>query len=300
MSTAADVPGNIETEGNGDFGATDGWLTRTNYLSRSMFWAIQASSLLVFVVGAPMEAVLLGVATYCLRVFGITGVYHRYFAHKTYRTGRVFQFLLAFIGTAATQKGPLWWAGTHRRHHRYSDLPGDVHSPKDGLWYSHCGWIFDDRWGGTPLDQIRDFAKYPEIQWLNRWHIVPPATLALLCYAVGGFPGLVWGYAVSTTLLWHTTFSVNSICHLIGRRRYETSDTSRNNWLIALLTFGEGWHNNHHHYMSSARQGFRWWEVDITYYILRGLAAVGLVWDLREPSEAALERNRIDRTREAA
>jgi stearoyl-CoA desaturase (Delta-9 desaturase) len=271
------------------FSAADGWLTRTHVVSRSIYWGIHAACLLVFVTGAPLEALLLCTATYAVRLFAITGVYHRYFSHKSYKTSRAFQFVLAFLGATATQKGPLWWSATHRRHHRYSDGPGDPHSPRQGFWYAHQGWIFDDRWGGTPTEAIRDFAKYPELLWLNRYHFVAPLSLALLCWAIGGLAGLVWGFAVSTTLLWHATYSINSLAHLWGRRRYATGDDSRNNLLLALLTFGEGWHNNHHHYMASARQGFRWWEIDVTYYVLRVLAAVGLIWDLREPPASVLQ-----------
>jgi len=208
--------------------------------------------------------VALGAATYAVRVFGITGGYHRYFAHKSYRTGRVFQFVLALLGCAATQKGPLWWAGTDRGHDRYADGPGDPHSPREGFWYAHQGWIFDPTWGGTPLEGIRDFARYPELRWLNKYHFVAPLGLAVLA-----------------------THCINSVAHLLGTRRYETDDDSRNNPVLAILTFGEGWHNNHHYYMASARNGFYWWEVDITWYVLRALAALGVVWDLREPSEGA-------------
>jgi stearoyl-CoA desaturase (delta-9 desaturase) len=157
-----------------------------------------------------------------------------------------------------------------------------MHSPRDGFWYSHQGWILDTRWEETETDRIRDFAKYPELVWLNRWHFVPPLVLVALCAAIGGFSGVLWGYVVSTVALWHTTYSINSLAHRWGSRRYPTTDTSRNNWFLALLTLGEGWHNNHHWYMTSARQGFYWWEVDVTYYVLRALALVGVVWDLRE------------------
>ncbi len=291
MATHVEAPGAIASPASAepsrgeshDFTQTDGWLTQTIFLSRSIYWGIHLSALLVLWVGAPAWAVGLCAATYAIRVFGITGVYHRYFAHRGYRTSRVFQFVLAWIGASATQKGPLWWAGTHRHHHRYSDAPGDVHSPRDGFWYAHQGWVFDRRWGGTPMEKISDFARYPELRWLNRWHFLPPLSLAFVCWAVGGFTGLVWGYSVSTVLLWHATYCINSLAHVWGTRRYETGDDSRNNLLLALLTFGEGWHNNHHHYMASARNGFRWWEIDITYYVLRALALVGLVWDLREP-----------------
>jgi stearoyl-CoA desaturase (delta-9 desaturase) len=226
--------------------------------------------------------VLRAATTFWLRLFAVTGGYHRYFSHRAFKTSRVFQFVLALLGTSATQKGPLWWAGGHRRHHRYSDQDGDMHSPRRGLYYSHQGWILSDEWQETELDRIRDFAKFPELVWLNRWHFVPPLLLVATCAAIGGFSGVLWGFVVSTVALWHTTYSINSLAHRWGSRRYDTTDTSRNNWVLALLTLGEGWHNNHHWYMTSARQGFFWWEVDVTYYVLRALALVGVVWDLRE------------------
>jgi stearoyl-CoA desaturase (delta-9 desaturase) len=271
----------------------DGALARTDYVSRVTYWGIHAAALgavlwALFGAGVSTTALVLAGVTFWARVFGITAGYHRYFAHKTYKTSRAFQLVLAVLGASATQKGPLWWAGLHRRHHRYSDGPGDVHSPKEGLYYAHQGWIFDPRWNATPVELIPDFARYPELQWLNRHHYVPVAGLALLCTLIGGFEGLLWGYCVSTTVLWHATYSINSLAHLWGTRRYDTPDTSRNNLLLALLTMGEGWHNNHHYYMASARQGFRWWEIDLSYYVLRGLAALGVVWDLREPPASAL------------
>jgi stearoyl-CoA desaturase (delta-9 desaturase) len=280
MSNAAQQP--QPTAHRQEFSAPDGWLTRTHVVSRTVYWGIHAAALLVFYVGAPLEAVGLCVATYAIRVFGITGGYHRYFAHKSFKTGRVFQFVLAWLACSATQKGPLWWAGTHRRHHRYADAPGDPHSPREGFYYAHQGWVFDNRWEGTPVEAMREFTSFPELVWLNKYHFVPPLVLAVACYLIGGFAGLVWGFVVSTTLLWHATYSVNSVSHVFGRRRYETEDTSRNNWLIALLTFGEGWHNNHHHCPGAARQGERWWEIDFTWYGLRALAALGLIWQLRE------------------
>jgi stearoyl-CoA desaturase (Delta-9 desaturase) len=285
-----------------EFSAPDGWLTRTHLVSRTVYWGIHAAALLAFYVGAPLHAVLLCVGTYAIRVFGITAGYHRYFAHKSFKTSRVFQFVLAWLACSATQKGPLWWAGTHRRHHRYADAPGDPHSPREGFYYAHQGWVFDNRWEGTPVEAMREFTQYPELVWLNKYHFVPPLVLALACYGIGGFAGLVWGFAVSTTLLWHATYAVNSFSHVFGRRRYETEDTSRNNWLIALLTFGEGWHNNHHYYMASARQGFFWWEVDFTWYILRALSVFGIVWDLRVPTAAIRDggSRRVQRLKQAA
>ena len=254
-----------------------------DWITYGLYWGVHVAAFGVFFTGVTKTALVLFALTFWGRLFGITGGYHRYFSHKTYKTSRAFQFVLALLGTAATQKGPLWWASLHRIHHRESDGPGDVHSPKRGFWYSHQGWIFDKQWQATRLDGIPDYAKYPEIRWLNRWHFVPPVGLAVLCFAIGGLPGLFCGFFLSTTLLWHATYTINSLSHVFGSQRFETGDTSRNNWALALLTCGEGWHNNHHFYMASARQGFRWWEIDPTYYVLRGLAAVGLVWDLREP-----------------
>ena len=262
----------------------EGWWARQRILTLTLYCGIHASCLLVLWVGASRADLALFAATFFGRMFFITGGYHRYFAHKTYETSRAFQFVLALMGATAIQKGPLWWAGHHRTHHKYADQPGkDAHSPRDGLWWSHQMWIFDQRFDGSAIEQIRDFARFPELVWLNQWHVVPPLLLALTCLAIGGWSGLLWGFSISTVALWHSTYSVNSLAHLLGRRRYATPDDSRNNWWIGLLTLGEGWHNNHHHFCASARQGFLWWEIDVTYYILRGLQALGIVWAIREP-----------------
>ena len=235
----------------------------------------------------------LALTGYFGRMFGITAGFHRYFAHRSYRTGRVFQFLLALLGTMSTQKGPLWWAAHHRDHHRYSDTPQDLHSPvQRGFWWSHVGWILVRRYHPSRHDRIKDFARFPELRWLDRWHVVPPIAYATILLALGGMPALLWGYFVSTVMLWHGTFLVNSLAHVIGRRRYETGDDSRNSLLIALATMGEGWHNNHHHYQSAANQGWFWWEVDLTWYALRALAAIGIVRDLRTPPAAIREGGR--------
>ena len=276
----------------------EGWWGRLQILPRLVYWGIHAACLLGFWYTPSWGNLLLLAATFWIRMFAITGGYHRYFAHKAYKTSRAFQFGLAVLGATATQKGVLWWAGHHRIHHKYADQPDkDVHSPRDGFWHSHQGWIFHGRWDGSSLDQIQDFARFPELVWLNRWHIVPPLGLAVLCFAIGGFHGLLWGFGISTVLLWHATYSINSLAHRWGTRRYDTPDTSRNNLLLGLLTMGEGWHNNHHHYCVSARQGFYWWEIDASYYLLRGLAAVGLIWDLREPPAHVVNRTA---TRKAA
>jgi stearoyl-CoA desaturase (delta-9 desaturase) len=236
---------------------------------------------------------LVGIAalTYAIRMFAITGVYHRYFAHRAYKTSRAFQLFLAVLGTTATQKGPLWWAGTHRVHHKYSDTPRDVHSPVlRGFWYSHMGWWMGLDREEQDLEIIRDYAGYPELRWLDRWHVVGVFGLMAILAAFG-LDVYLWGYVVSTCVLMHATFTINSLAHVFGSRRYATTDTSRNNLLLALITFGEGWHNNHHHYMSSARQGFFWWEIDVSYYVLKVLSAVGLVWDLRPVPPHAIRKN---------
>jgi stearoyl-CoA desaturase (delta-9 desaturase) len=229
-------------------------------------------------------------ALYYVRMFFVTAGYHRYFSHRSFKTSRWFQFVMAVIATSSTQKGVLWWASHHRHHHRYSDTDMDLHSPTlRGFLWSHIGWILATRYETTRSELIGDFHKYPELRWLNKYHLVPPITLGVVMFLAGGWPMLVWGYCLSTVLLWHSSFTINSLSHIFGRRRYETTDTSKNNPWLALLTMGEGWHNNHHHYMASCRQGFFWWEIDITYYILKVLSWCRIVWDLREPPEHLLQ-----------
>jgi len=226
----------------------------------------------------------LAAALYVARMFGITAGYHRYFAHRAYRAGRGFQLAMALLGGASAQKGALWWAAHHRDHHRWSDTPQDLHSPlRQGFWWSHVGWFLVRSHDRTKLERIADFARYPELRWLDRWHLVPPLTLGLILLAAGGLPAFLWGFCVSTALLWHGTFLINSLAHVIGRRRYETGDESRNSFALALVTLGEGWHNNHHFYASTANQGWFWWELDLSFAALRLLAKVGLVRDLRTP-----------------
>jgi stearoyl-CoA desaturase (delta-9 desaturase) len=250
---------------------------------------------------------VVALALYYVRMFGVTAGYHRYFAHRSYKAGRGFQFFLAFLAETSVQKGVLWWAGHHRDHHRTSDTPDDIHSPvQRGFWWSHVGWIVSSRYDETPEKNIRDFTKYPELRFLDRHFFVPVVVFALATLVGGwalsgvlhdpymGLEMLVWGFVVSTVLLWHGTFTINSLSHVFGRRRYPTGDDSRNNWLLALVTMGEGWHNNHHHFAAAARQGFYWWEVDMTYYVLKALSAVGLVWDLRQPTEKVLAEGRAN------
>ena len=199
------------------------------------------------------------------------------------------QFLLALGGLTALQKGPLWWAAHHRDHHRWSDTERDIHSPMRGFWWSHVGWILCDRYGPTDLDRVKDLAKFPELRWLNTHDWVGAAALGVATFLIGGWAGLVIGFGLSTVLLWHGTFLVNSLAHVLGRRRYVTDDTSRNSLLIAVLTNGEGWHNNHHHYQASARQAFHWYQWDPSYYVLWVLSKVGVVRGLK--TETATIRN---------
>lgn len=264
-----------------------------NWRSSMPFILLQFSPLLAFITGISWTSVGLCIGMYVVRMWFITAGYHRYFAHRSYRTGRIFQFVLAFGGSAAVQKGVLWWAAHHRAHHRYTDTERDLHTPLKGVWQSHVGWILCDRYSHTDLDAIEDFARFPELRFINRYDWIAPWSFGVFAYLVDGWRGVVVGFLTSTVLLWHATFSVNSLAHLIGRRRYATSDTSRNSVLVALITGGEGWHNNHHHYPPAARQGFFWWEFDPTYYVLRVLAALRIVRDLREPSAAAKAGPRV-------
>jgi stearoyl-CoA desaturase (delta-9 desaturase) len=259
---------------------------RINVFSSLPFFLIQASSLLAIYTGARPRDLLICAGLYFFRMWALTTTYHRYFAHRTFKTSRVFQFILAAFACTCLQKGPLWWAAHHRHHHRESDQPADIHSPvQRGFWWSHMGWILCDRYNETRFEAIKDFARYPELRFLNRFYWIPPVAMAFGLYAAGGLSMLVWGFAVSTTLLWHGTFTINSLSHVFGRRRYKTTDTSRNNWLLALITLGEGWHNNHHYHQNTANQGWFWWEVDVSFYVLKVLSWLGLVWDLRTPSD---------------
>ena len=246
------------------------------------FWGVHILAIVgIAITGVSWVGLLLTLALYLPRMFFVTGAYHRYFSHRSYKTSRWFQFVLALGATFTAQKGVLWWAAHHRVHHKLSDMPGDLHSVKQsGFWWSHMGWILARDLEGTDMSRIKDFSKYPELRWLDRWWLVPPVAAGVIAFAIGGFFGLVWAFAVPQVLCWHGTFTINSLSHVWGGRRYATDDDSRNNPVLALITLGEGWHNNHHHYQVAARQGFFWWEYDITYYVLRAFAAVGLVWDL--------------------
>lgn len=257
------------------------------YPSAVPFVLVHLACVAAFWTGVTYKAVGLCLLLYWLRIFAIGAGYHRYFAHRAYRTSRAFQFALAVLSQTTAQKSVLWWASKHRHHHLHSDTETDVHSPRHkGFVYSHLGWIFSRKNDAADLVKVADFARYPELMWLHKHELVPPVVLALLSVFIAGWSGLVVGFFWSTVLVYHATFCINSLAHVRGRRRYVTGDDSRNNWLLALFTMGEGWHNNHHAYQSGARQGFRWWEIDATFYLLTALSWTGLVWDLKTPPAA--------------
>jgi len=239
--------------------------------------------------GVTGTAVGIGIALYWLRMFAIGAGYHRYFSHRAYSTSRAFQFILAFLAQSTAQKSVLWWAAKHRHHHLHSDTEHDVHSPRHkGFLYAHVGWIFARQHDGADLAKVADLARYPELMWLHKHELGPAIVLAVLTFLIGGWSGLVVGFFWSTVAVYHGTFCINSLAHVHGTKRYVTGDDSRNNWLLALLTMGEGWHNNHHAYQASVRQGFRWWEIDPTYYLLKALSWCGVVWDMKSPPKAVL------------
>ncbi len=268
--------------------------------------ALHLGCFAVIWVGWSPVAVAVAAALYFFRMFAVTAFYHRYFSHRTFRTSRWFQFVAAVMGNSCIQRGPLWWAAHHRHHHRHSDEAEDIHSPRQiGFFWSHMGWFMTRENAVTNFRSVRDLTRFPELVFLDRHHYIVPLLLAFFTYGLGAFlqavaPGLgtsgwqmfVWGFLISTVVLYHAVYTINSVAHVVGGRRYETADDSRNNWLLALLTLGEGWHNNHHYYPGSTRQGFYWWEIDLTYYGLVGLSWVGLVWDLRSPPHSIRERHR--------
>jgi len=246
------------------------------------FWSVHAVAIAgAIAVGWSWAALVWLVATYAVRMFAITAGYHRYFSHRTFKTSRVFQFVLALLAMSSAQQGVLWWAAHHRNHHKYSDEPEDIHSPRQrGFWWSHMFWIFSTRHKHVDYGRIKDFARYPELRWLDRHDLLIAVAWGFVLYAIGGATALFWGHFISLVASWHVTFCINSLAHVWGSRRYATGDDSRNNPLLAVLTFGEGWHNNHHHYQRSARQGFYWWELDITYLVLKLLERARIVWDV--------------------
>jgi stearoyl-CoA desaturase (Delta-9 desaturase) len=271
------------------------------------FAALHFGCFAVVWVGVSTTAVLVAVGLYALRMFAITGFYHRYFAHCAFRTSRGTQFAFAVLGASGVQRGALWWTSQHRHHHAHSDQPQDAHSARQhGFLWSHMGWFMARENFATRRERVEQLLQYPELCFLDRYDALVPLLLALALYGAGealaalapglntsGWQLVVWGFCISTVLLYHATFTVNSLAHGYGSRRYDTRDDSRNNFWLALLTFGEGWHNNHHHYPGAARQGFYWWEIDLTYYGLRVLAALGIIWDLKEVPVQVRDARRV-------
>lgn len=276
-----------DSSGPGDGRATD--TSDIAYPSAVPFLLVHLGCAAAIWTGITWPAVALCVGLYWLRMFAVTAGYHRYFSHRAFSTSRAFQFVLACLAQSTAQKSVLWWAAKHRHHHLHSDTPEDVHSPRhSGFFYSHVGWIFARRHDTADLTTVPDLTRYPELRWLQRFELAPAALLGGLCYLLAGWSGLVVGFLWSTVLVYHATFCINSLAHVQGSRRYVTGDDSRNNPALALLTMGEGWHNNHHAYPSSARQGFRWWEVDASWYVLKLLSAFGIVWGMKAPPARVL------------
>ena len=273
------------------------------------FIVLHLACFAVFWVEFSAVAVSVAVVLYLLRMFAITGFYHRYFSHKAFKTSRPVQFIFAFLAASAAQRGPLWWASHHRHHHAHSDHPEDPHSPRQhGFFWSHLSWFLANKNFRLKKERIKDWLQYPELKLLDRFDVVAPLALALGLFGLGawlenaaphlqtnGLQLFIWGFVISTVLLYHMTFTVNSLAHVWGKRRFLTNDDSRNNPVIALFTLGEGWHNNHHHFPSSARQGFYWWEIDLTYYGLKILSALGLIWDLRKVPVEVLSQKRTSK-----
>ncbi len=270
---------------------------KLDYFICLQFLFMHVACLLVIWTGVSLTAVVICLALYVVRMFAITAGFHRLLAHRTYKTSRLFQFLMAFTGTASYQKGPLWWSAHHRRHHLVADTAEDFHSPLTRrFWRAHFGWFLSRDSQQTEWKLIANLSKYPELRFLDRFYSLPPIMLAVSAFLLGAAlerwaPGLetsswqmlVWAFFISTVVLYHGTFTVNSLAHIFGKRRFATDDNSRNNLFVALITLGEGWHNNHHYYSASERQGFYWWEIDVSHYTLRAFSWLGIVWDLHTP-----------------
>jgi stearoyl-CoA desaturase (delta-9 desaturase) len=266
---------------------------RIDWLRAAPFFLLHLGCLGVLWTGVSATALAVAGASYAVRMFALTAFYHRGFSHRTFRAPRAVQLIFAVIGATCVQRGPLWWAAHHRKHHRAADTPGDPHSPRIHGWlWSHMGWFLTPRAFRTDLQRVPDLARYPELRWLDRFDVAAPLLLAAAMYVLGGAQMLVWGFFISTVVLFHATVTINSLAHRYGSRRFATPDDSRNNLWLALLTFGEGWHNNHHGFPGCARQGFLWWEIDVTWYGLRLMAALGLIHGLKPLPARVLARAR--------
>lgn len=267
------------------------------------FILLHLSCFAIYWVGVSTVAVVTALTLYWVRIFAIGAFYHRYFSHRTFKTNRFWQALFAILGASAVQRGPIWWAAHHRHHHQVTDTVGDPHSPwAHSFWRSHVGWFLSHKYFHYDASKARDWLRFPELCWLDRYDVVIPLCLIGLLYGAGavlqlthpalGCTGLqlvVWGFSVSTVATLHTTVSINSFGHKFGSRRYPTKGQSRNNLWLALITLGEGWHNNHHRYPATAQQGFFWWEIDITYYLLVLMEKLKIIKDLKRVPPHVLE-----------
>ncbi len=257
------------------------------------FLLVHLACLAALWTGVTREALVIAGILWVVRMWAITAGFHRYFSHRSFKTSRGFQFVLAFLAQMSAQQGAVWWAAKHRQHHKHSDTELDVHSPRQkGFWFAHLGWIFSRSQHAADYRTVPDLMRFPELVWLDKRHHLPAFLLAVATLVIAGWPGLIVGFFWSTVVLYHTTFFINSLAHVVGTQRYVTGDDSRNNWWLAVITLGEGWHNNHHHFQASTRQGFRWWEIDFTFYVLCAMSWVGLVWDLKAPPEAVIRGER--------
>lgn len=272
------------------------------------FIFIHLACIAVIWVGFSKTALIACIASYLIRMFAITAFYHRYFSHKTFKTYRIIQAIFAGIGASATQRGPLWWAAHHRHHHAHSDKENDTHSPKNGFFHSHMNWFLKSDNFRTKSERVKDLNKYPELRFIDRFDVLFPLMLIVTMYLLGmtlnvinpdlntsGWQLVVWGYFISTVLLSHITFSINSLAHIFGNQIYKTGDSSRNNFILAILTLGEGWHNNHHCSPGSVKQGFSWWQIDVSYYLLKMMEKIGLIWDLKYPNKRLLKNKLISK-----
>jgi stearoyl-CoA desaturase (Delta-9 desaturase) len=277
---------------------------RIDWLRTVPFVALHLGCLAVLWTGTSFLAIAVAAALYAVRMFALTAFYHRCFSHRTFKASRPVQFVFAALGASCVQRGPLWWAAHHRNHHREADTALDPHSPQvHGFLWSHMGWFLTPRAFATDIRRVPDLARYPELRWLDRYDVAVPVVLAIAMYLLGALlhyaaPGLrtdgaqmlVWGFFISTVVLFHATVTINSLAHGWGTRRFQTKDDSRNNFWLALLTFGEGWHNNHHRFPGTARQGFLWWEIDLTWYGLCLMATLGLIRQLKPLPARVLAR----------
>jgi stearoyl-CoA desaturase (delta-9 desaturase) len=300
----------FDTSRNNVAGLSENLPDRVEWARILPYILVHLACLGAFWTGVSPTAILVAVIAYVVRMFAITGFYHRYFSHRSFKTSRAGQFIFGLLGASAVQRGPVWWAAHHRHHHANSDRESDVHSPSQhGFWRSHVGWFLTVKGYMPDFQLARDLLKFPELRWLDRFDLFVPIALGVGMFFLGvglhhwapelgtnGWQMLVWGFFISTVVCWHATYTINSLSHVIGRQRYRTGDTSRNNWFLAILTLGEGWHNNHHYYPNSARQGFYWWEYDITYYLLKVMSWLGIIWDLK-PVPVSVRENPARRIR---